>query len=218
MAFEPRTYRNLMNRERFRFFNIVNKETDLWIGVTHNDYRQEIEQFITHKVSQYRSSLEKYIIENPSFRTSLAPLPLSENAPEIIKLMSHASASASVGPMAAVAGAVSEIVGDDIINSFNPRELIIENGGDIFLSIKEEILIQFYAGKNKDFEKIVVSIPPKDNRLGVCTSSGTYGHSFSFGKADSVTVICCSAAFADAWATSICNKIIVKDDNKNTTV
>ena len=42
---------------------------------------------------------------------------------------------------------------------------------------------------------------------GVCTSSGTVGHSLSLGKADSVTVVAESAAFADAVATLVGNAV-----------
>jgi ApbE superfamily uncharacterized protein (UPF0280 family) len=45
--------------------------------------------------------------------------------------------------------------------------------------------------------------------VGVCTSSGTVGHSLSFGKADAVVVVAPSAALADAAATAIGN--IVKE-------
>jgi ApbE superfamily uncharacterized protein (UPF0280 family) len=43
--------------------------------------------------------------------------------------------------------------------------------------------------------------------VGVCTSSGTVGHSLSFGLADSVTVIAGSTALADAAATRLGNEI-----------
>ena len=41
--------------------------------------------------------------------------------------------------------------------------------------------------------------------LGICTSSGTVGHSISFGRADAVTVFASEASVADAHATSIAN-------------
>ena len=51
---------------------------------------------------------------------------------------------------------------------------------------------------------------PADTPLGVCTSSGTVGHSLSFGKADAVVVLSPSASLADAAATAIGN--IVKEE------
>jgi hypothetical protein len=53
---------------------------------------------------------------------------------------------------------------------------------------------------------------PQDTPLGVCTSSGTVGHSLSFGKADAVVVTAGSATLADAAATAICNKVSQPDD------
>jgi ApbE superfamily uncharacterized protein (UPF0280 family) len=43
--------------------------------------------------------------------------------------------------------------------------------------------------------------------VGVCTSSGTVGHSLSLGSADSVTVLADSAVVADAAATRIGNDV-----------
>jgi len=51
-----------------------------------------------------------------------------------------------------------------------------------------------------------------ENRaMALCTSSGTVGHSISFGKADSATVIAQSCALADAAATALGN--MVKQDS-----
>jgi ApbE superfamily uncharacterized protein (UPF0280 family) len=58
--------------------------------------------------------------------------------------------------------------------------------------------------------KIALKIEPADTPLGVCTSSGTVGHSLSFGKSDAVVVLSPSTALADAAATAIGN--IVKEE------
>jgi hypothetical protein len=55
-------------------------------------------------------------------------------------------------------------------------------------------------------------IGPKENPLGVCTSSGTVGHSLSFGKADAVCILSKSAALADAVATAVGNVVKEKKD------
>lgn len=52
-----------------------------------------------------------------------------------------------------------------------------------------------------------MQIAPEETPLGICTSSGTFGHSFSFGKADTVIVIASSNSLADASATAIGNLI-----------
>ncbi|MCK5434567.1 MAG: UPF0280 family protein, partial [Dehalococcoidales bacterium] len=51
--------------------------------------------------------------------------------------------------------------------------------------------------------------------LGICTSSGTVGHSLSYGKADAVVVLSKSATLADAAATAIGNLIVQAGDIPN---
>jgi len=212
MPFEPRIYRDTMNHERFRFFNVLKKETDLWIGVSPNHFNNEIKEFTELKLNYYRSIVENYIAAHPEFLTALKPLSMENQCQEIIRLMLSASTLASVGPMAAVAGAFCEMLGKEIMKEFLPDELVIENGGDIYLNVKNQILVQFFAGQNKNFSNLALCIPGKSGNLGICTSSGMFGHSFSYGKADSVTVVSESPAIADAYATSLCNKINVKTD------
>jgi ApbE superfamily uncharacterized protein (UPF0280 family) len=91
-------------------------------------------------------------------------------------------------------------------------ELIIENGGDIFLSIKKDLILSVEAGDNKKFSSLGLNIPVAPGPLGICTSSGICGHSYSMGKADSVCVVSKSTCLADAWSTSIANKIITEED------
>ncbi|OGN94107.1 MAG: thiamine biosynthesis protein ApbE, partial [Chloroflexi bacterium RBG_13_50_10] len=130
-------------------------------------------------------------------------------APAIVKEMARVSQLTSVGPMAAVAGAIAEAVGRDLL-AFSP-EVIVENGGDIFLRISEKRLVGIYAGQSAFTKKIALEIMPRETPLGICTSSGTVGHSLSLGGADAVIVLSPSTALADATATALGN--IVKDAN-----
>jgi ApbE superfamily uncharacterized protein (UPF0280 family) len=43
--------------------------------------------------------------------------------------------------------------------------------------------------------------------MGICSSSGAFGHSLSFGKADIVTIISENVITADLFATGVCNKL-----------
>jgi hypothetical protein len=52
--------------------------------------------------------------------------------------------------------------------------------------------------------------------MGICTSSGMFGHSFSFGKADAAVVLSENTALADAAATRFCNEIKTKNDINKT--
>lgn len=207
MVFEPRIYRCNMNRQRFRYFNVVEKETDLWIGVTNASFHHELIAFCEEKVIHYREQVENCIKQYPEFGRSFKPLPPKTDFPEMVVEMTKAAIQSGTGPMSAVAGAIAEAVGNDILKLYSPEEVLIENGGDIFVNIKNDLLVKFYAGRNHNFSNLAINIPGKCGKLGICTSSGMFGHSFSYGLADSVTVVCKSATLADAWATSICNRV-----------
>jgi len=119
--------------------------------------------------------------------------------------MSESAEKVSVGPMASVAGAIAEFVGTEL-SKFSP-EVIVENGGDIFLKGLKTRRIGIYAGTSPLSGKIGLKINGKDTPLGICTSSGTVGHSLSYGKADAAIAIAKSAILADAAATAIGNLI-----------
>ena len=203
--YEPRTYRHWVKGKDLISFNVVVKETDLYIRASTNLKRK------AHKlVLKYRDTLERYIERHPSFLTSLEPLPIDENAPRIVKSMSEAAGRVGIGPMASVAGAIAEFVGNEL--SALSNEIIIENGGDIYLKSLGERLVGIYAGKSPLTGKIGLEINGEDTPLGICTSSGTVGHSLSYGKADAVIVLSKSAALADAAATAIGNLIVQPGD------
>ncbi len=164
-------------------------------------------------VLKYRGALERYIDRHPSFLTSLVLIPVGGDAPLIVKSMAEATAKVGVGPMAAVAGAIAEFVGNELL-AFSP-EVIIENGGDIYLRSLKKRLIGIYAGKSPLTGKIRLEIDGQDAPMGICTSSGTVGHSLSFGKSDAVVVLSKSATLADAAATAIGNIIVQASDIPN---
>jgi len=203
--YQPRTYRRWIKDDGLVAFSIIVKETDLYILAT-SVLRNEA----TESVQKHRQPLEEYIAGHPLFRHSLEPFPVEDDAPEIVKDMARASATVGVGPMAAVAGAIAEYVGKDLL-AYSP-EVIVENGGDIFASVTRNRLIGVFAGESKFTGKIALEIRPDKTPLGICTSSGTVGHSLSLGSADAVIVLSPSTALADAAATAIGNKITDTDD------
>ena len=198
--YQPRTYRHWVKDEDLISFNVVVKETDLCIRALSNLASEAREL-----VLKYRRILEKYIEQHPPFLTSLKPLPIGDNAPHIVKDMAKAAGRVGVGPMASVAGAVAEFVGSELL-AFSP-EIIVENGGDIYLKSSRKRLVGIYAGNSPFSDKIGLEIDGQDTPLGICTSSGTVGHSLSYGKTDAVVVLARSAILADAAATAIGNLI-----------
>ncbi len=198
--YAPRTYRHWIKGDDLISFDVSEKETDLYIRASRNLKRK------AHKlVLKYRSILEKYIERQPSFLTSLEPLHPAENAPHIVRSMLESAKKAGVGPMASVAGAIAEFVGNELL-AYTP-EVIIENGGDIYLKSLDKRIVGIYAGKSPLTGKIGLEISGGDTPLGICTSSGTVGHSLSYGEADAVVVLSKSATLADAAATAIGNLI-----------
>jgi len=107
--------------------------------------------------------------------------------------------------MAAVAGAMAESVGKDLLA--NSAEVIVENGGDIFIHSARELKVGIFAGKSPLSFRVGLKIPGANHGWGVCTSSGTVGPSLSFGRADAACVLAPSAALADAAATAIGNLV-----------
>lgn len=203
--YEERTYRNLVKTDDLIKFEVIIKETDLLIRA-----EKDLAYEAKASVLKYRNQIETYIAMNPIFEKSLVPVPEIPHLPEIIVDMIRAARLAGVGPMAAVAGAISQAVCRDLIHL--SREVIIENGGDIYLSTSKERVIGIYAGSSPLSMRIGIIIGPDESPLAVCTSSGTVGHSLSFGKADAVCVLSKSGALADAAATAIGNMVMEKKD------
>jgi len=198
--FEPRTYRNLIKTQDLTPFRVTVRETDLFLLA-----QRKLESETREAVIRYRWQIEEYTLRHPEFQTSLVPTRNDPYAPKIVKEMLKASRLANVGPMASVAGAIAEFVGKDLISL--SREIICENGGDIFIASSKERVVGIYAGKSPLSLKVGLRIKPSDTPLGICSSSGTVGHSMSLGRADAVCVLSRSAPLADAAATSIGNII-----------
>lgn len=205
MPFEQRTYRDYSSTEGLVSFTVGVKETDLFISAS-----KDLKDAAYDAVVQARFILESYIQKKPAFLNSLVPLPGDTYAPPMIRDMLEAAASCNVGPMAAVAGAVADYVGNRLMRQAD--EVIVENGGDIFLNIKREIITGVFAGASRLSERIGISVSPSDKPCGICTSSGTVGPSLSFGNADAVTIKASSATYADAAATAIGNMVKKKGD------
>ena len=195
-----RSYRRSMHADDLIYFRVVLKETDLYIGADRDLYKESLDA-----VTQFRRELEAYIALDPTFQTSLVPITLSETAPQIAVRMAIAALSCNVGPMAAVAGAFSQMLAEKI--GHLSKNLLIENGGDLYLKTDRPRVVSLYAGENKFKDKIKVAVSPGKSPLSICSSSGTFGHSLSFGKADAVTIFSENAFLADAAATSICNDV-----------
>jgi ApbE superfamily uncharacterized protein (UPF0280 family) len=191
-------YRDQIVAKDLVSFPVLVEETDLLIFADRN-----LQETAKNAVCTYRQQLKEHISRFPEFASTLEPLPFQTDAPLLIREMLKAARLAQVGPMASVAGALAEQLGTELLE--HTSQVIIENGGDIFLKVSRDITVGIYAGTSPLSNKLAFKIPSASTPLGVCTSSGTVGHSLSLGSADAVTVISGSTALADATATAAGN-------------
>ncbi|MDI6759092.1 MAG: UPF0280 family protein [Candidatus Omnitrophota bacterium] len=205
--YQRRFYRDWPRSKDLSSTRILTKETDVQIW-TDKPLNKE---FAQERIKYYRWQIENYITRDARFLTSLKPLSVELNASQIIKEISEQAKKANVGPMASVAGTIAEFLGRDLIKK-GYRQVIIENGGDIFIKTTRIRKVGIYSGRSKLWNKICLKIKPKDTPLGICASSGTIGHSVSFGCADSVVIISKSASLADAVATATANRVNSKQE------
>lgn len=201
LEYRPRTYRSWTGSGDLVFFEVVEKETDLAIYAS-----RDLEKQARAAVMTLRRDLEDYIKSDPAFYSALDPVDLKPGAPQIARAMADAGRRAGVGPMAAVAGAFAEFTGRELCRLSD--EVIVENGGDIFIRTAKARRLGIYAGEESPFTgKLAIEVGPAEDGMGVCTSSGTVSHSLSFGKADAVVIISKDTALADAAATAAGNAI-----------
>lgn len=205
-----RTYRDTLGQKELKSFRVSVKETDLFISLRQDDFKQEIVKQVEKLILTLRHDLEAYIERDNEFKTTLVPHVILPDAPPIVKTMTTAANSAGVGPMASVAGTFSQCVGQELLKV--STEVIVENGGDIFLASTQKRLVSIFAGESPFSNRLAIEILPEKTPLGICTSSGTVGPSLSLGKSDAAVVIASSSAFADAAASTVGNAVQTRDD------
>ena len=180
------------------YFRVTEEETDLFIGA-----QRELQAQARRAVLSVRAAVKETIQQRPLFQTSLSPLEPLGGEPDCILSMYRAGIAAGTGPMAAVAGMIAEAIGHTL--KLYSQEIIVENGGDVFLSGLRQRVVSIEAGNSPLSGRLGLKVLPGAG-FSVCTSSGTYGHSLSFGKADAAVVAAKDAALADAVATMLGNK------------
>ncbi len=207
--FDNRRYRAHAKRKGLVPFTVTVKETNLHIQADRDLSQEAVKSVLT-----CRSYIENHIRTHPDFLTSLVPLPPLPHGPEIIREMIDAGSKAQVGPMAAIAGAIAQYTGEALMTL--SHQVIVENGGDVFLKTDSDTTLAIYAGKSPLSMKVGVKVAHRETPFALCTSSGTIGHSTSFGRADAVTILADSCALADAVATGLANRVKSVSDIRNT--
>jgi len=201
-SYRIRKYRKIPDPRGLQSFHVKVRETDLQILAP-----LDVTNAATNLVVECRTQLENYLARCPSFIDTLSPLADDPTGVPLVREMLKAGQAAGVGPMAAVAGVIAEYVGRGLLQREGCSEVVVENGGDIFMARGQESSVAIYAGESPLSYRIGLRIPVEDMPIGICTSSGTVGHSLSLGQADSVTVVAPSTALADAAATRLGNEV-----------
>lgn len=184
------------------------KETFLRIA---SDSEESIDMAITSTLKA-RREIESFISKNPDFRWSLEPVGFPGRHPRVIELMIEAGRLAGVGPFAAVAGTLSQVAAEVAVSA-GAKNVMVENGGDISISGDQDFRVGIFAGKAKSSGKLGLIIRGWELPIGICTSSGSVGHSISFGDADAAVVVADEASLADAAATSVANVVKGGDES-----
>ncbi|MBU3912122.1 MAG: UPF0280 family protein [Candidatus Omnitrophica bacterium] len=205
--YQERFYRKWVNSNGLITREVIVGETDLFVSA-----EKDVCKAAEALAKEYRSQIEAHIKKHPGFKTSLEPMKLNMDAPDIVKDMTFASKLAGVGPMASVAGAISEFIGKRLLQYTG--QVIIENGGDIFIKSAIERTVAVFAGDSPLSNRLFIKVKPGQTPLGICASSGSTGHSLSFGKADACVIISKSTSLADAVATAACNRVKKSEDIK----
>jgi uncharacterized protein len=201
--YQPRTYRSRMQSPDLVSFRVCVAETDLMISA-----RQDLSARGFEVVRDARRQIEQEIALDRRFLTSLEPLPTRAGCEPLAREMYEAAQQIGVGPMAAVAGAVAEYVARALLAE--SAEIVVENGGDNYIISEHKRLVGIDAGGSPLSGKVGLQIPP--GSLGICTSSGTVGHSLSFGKTDAALIIAENGALADAAASGLGNRVSRAED------
>ena len=188
-------------KESFRL-----KETFAWITADEKTYVEIAKE----ELNKRRKELEKFVRWHPYFLVTLESYQIEgkDKIPEIVTRMTESAEKFGIGPMSAVAGTLAEFA-VEAMHDAGATYAMVDNGGDVALICDREVLVGIYAGESPFSNRIALKLHPSSSLLGVCTSSGTVGHSISFGNADAATVISNSASLSDAAATALGNSVTV---------
>lgn len=196
--YKKRFYRTKTYNVDLVTFNVRYFESNLQV------YAQtDLREIALEYLRNIHTQVSVYCKNHPEFEKSLSPVKIKRKAPEIIKRMHKAAKQADVGPMATVAGAIAQAVGEKLL--IHSREVIIENGGDIFIAVAKPRIIGIFAGIGNVYNQLVINIDPEQTPCGICTSSGKFGHSLSLGQSCATIIISKSSTLADGYATHFGN-------------
>lgn len=201
--YDHRYYRDWHTGIDLERFELRIEESDLLILC--DSVTTPIKETAQRALRAARAEIKQKIQLAPEFGRSLTPLQAEHSDVQIVQQMSVAGQAWSVGPMAAVAGAIAETVAHAI--SPLSRTVIVENGGDVYAIAPSTVRFALYAGEASPFKNALTFEVNASTGVAICTSSGKVGPSLSFGHADAAVAIHHQGSMADAAATALANRI-----------
>jgi len=159
---------------------------------------------VVEGIAKARAEIKSFAGNRQDFLLSLEPLSCGSDAPLSVRRMCAASAKAGVGPMATVAGTIALSGAEHAVNE-GAVHCIVDNGGDIAMIIDRPVTVGILEGFSSGTLPAIELKPTDGKIVGLCTSSGRYGQSISFGKAQAATVMADDPPLADAVATALGN-------------
>lgn len=140
---------------------------------------------------------------------NIREISLGELLPSIVQRMvlsSQKFEDPTVTPLIAVAGAGADEVAEFIFNTGRADKVVVNNGGDIAIRLKNEESVRVGIKSNMTNKLLthVITITPS-NMIGGVATSGFGGRSFTRGIANAAVAIAEDATSADVAATLIAN-------------
>jgi len=152
-----------------------------------------------------REEIERLVRKDRFFLTTMEPYDPSPKSGGVVRRMCEAARAAGVGPMATVAGAIAQEALEAMLSQ-GCRHAWVDNGGDIAVMVERPVTIEVFHDP-ASANAFALELENTGKPLGICSSSGTLGHSISFGNADTVVAVARDAVLADALATAIGNNV-----------
>jgi hypothetical protein len=152
----------------------------------------------------------------PVLKKKSRGLEVKEAFPDVVRRMIDSTKKMEqpdLTPLAAVAGTASDVVADFMFSKGGTK-IIVDNGGDIAIRLREGEVAKVGVKTEIDAKQptYVISVDSTMEIGGVATS-GLGGRSFTKGIASAATVLSQTASVSDAAATVIGNFTNVEDSN-----
>jgi hypothetical protein len=166
-----------------------------------------------HLAMKVLEDLAKFL---PVIKMKSQRLEIEETFPDVVRRMietTKKTEESDLTPLAAVAGTASDVVADFIFSKGGTK-IIVDNGGDIAIRLREGEVARVGVKTEIDAKHPAYLITI-DSTMGIggVATSGLGGRSFTKGIASAATVLSQTASLSDAAATVIGNFTNADDPN-----